>query len=294
MYAVMTSSSLVAPQLDPPIAGSPPNSISNTMSFVKLSIFGTSFEVNLLSFLVSPLIPSSQVTTRYVDLQPVGMGSSFYPHFLSLTDVLPLKCRCIRAGMVRFPVFGSRSASANSTSTHISCSSAKDQLTGASVAIKKIMKPFSTPVLSKRTYRELKLLKHIQHENVSLYIPYPYFPFHQARSVFLPDHQPQRCLHLSIGGYVRRPPPLSPTSDHVKLSRSFHQPYQLFRDGTPRHRSSPTAYVATIREAVYSILFIPDLGMPTLSISVLLIALTLPFSAGSSMSTQQVSSIAIS
>ena len=28
------------------------------------------------------------------------------------------------------------------------------------------MKPFSTPVLAKRTYRELKLLKHIQHENV--------------------------------------------------------------------------------------------------------------------------------
>jgi p38 MAP kinase len=47
-------------------------------------------------------------------------------------------------------------------------SSAKDQLTGSSVAIKKIMKPFSTPVLSKRTYRELKLLKHIQHENVCL------------------------------------------------------------------------------------------------------------------------------
>lgn len=45
-------------------------------------------------------------------------------------------------------------------------SSAKDQLTETSVAIKKIMKPFSTPVLSKRTYRELKLLKHIQHENV--------------------------------------------------------------------------------------------------------------------------------
>ncbi|KAJ3571619.1 hypothetical protein NP233_g3645 [Leucocoprinus birnbaumii] len=78
------------------------------MSFVKLSIFGTSFEV----------------TTRYVDLQPVGMGA-----------------------------FG------------LVCS-AKDQLTGASVAIKKIMKPFSTPVLSKRTYRELKLLKHIQHENI--------------------------------------------------------------------------------------------------------------------------------
>lgn len=46
------------------------------------------------------------------------------------------------------------------------CSSAKDQLTGQSVAVKKIMKPFSTPVLSKRTYRELKLLKHLKHENV--------------------------------------------------------------------------------------------------------------------------------
>ena len=45
-------------------------------------------------------------------------------------------------------------------------SSAKDQLTGSAVAVKKIMKPFSTPVLSKRTYRELKLLKHLKHENV--------------------------------------------------------------------------------------------------------------------------------
>ncbi|KAG5461272.1 MAG: kinase-like domain-containing protein [Olpidium bornovanus] len=34
------------------------------------------------------------------------------------------------------------------------------------VAIKKIMKPFTTAVLAKRTYRELKLLKHLQHENI--------------------------------------------------------------------------------------------------------------------------------
>jgi serine/threonine protein kinase len=47
-----------------------------------------------------------------------------------------------------------------------SYSSAKDQLTQQPVAVKKIMKPFSTPVLSKRTYRELKLLKHLRHENV--------------------------------------------------------------------------------------------------------------------------------
>lgn len=50
-------------------------------------------------------------------------------------------------------------------------SSAKDQLTGQAVAVKKIMKPFSTPVLSKRTYRELKLLKHLRHENVRLLKP---------------------------------------------------------------------------------------------------------------------------
>jgi serine/threonine protein kinase len=74
--------------------------------------------------------------------------------------------RCIRASMVR------RLASSSSSPTHDFFSSAKDQLTGASVAIKKIMKPFSTPVLSKRTYRELKLLKHIQHENVCLVYPF--------------------------------------------------------------------------------------------------------------------------
>ncbi len=52
------------------------------------------------------------------------------------------------------------------TAYNVSFSSAKDQLTESAVAIKKIMKPFGTPVLAKRTYRELKLLKHIQHENV--------------------------------------------------------------------------------------------------------------------------------
>ncbi|KAI6748671.1 hypothetical protein HG530_015444 [Fusarium avenaceum] len=77
--------------------------------FVRAQIFGTTFEI----------------TSRYSDLQPVGMGA-----------------------------FG------------LVCS-ARDQLTNQNVAVKKIMKPFSTPVLAKRTYRELKLLKHLRHENVS-------------------------------------------------------------------------------------------------------------------------------
>jgi p38 MAP kinase len=76
--------------------------------FVKLSIFGTVFEV----------------TTRYVDLEPVGMGA-----------------------------FG------------LVCS-AKDQLSGKSVAIKKIKRPLSTLALSKRTYLEVTILKHLRHENI--------------------------------------------------------------------------------------------------------------------------------
>ena len=57
-------------------------------------------------------------------------------------------------------------------------SSAKDQLTNQAVAVKKIMKPFSTPVLSKRTYRELKLLKHLRHENVRTGKLFLARPFH--------------------------------------------------------------------------------------------------------------------
>eukprot|EP00158_Paraphelidium_tribonemae_P003306 Partr_v1_DN26033_c0_g1_i2_m506 putative Mitogen-activated protein kinase involved in a signal transduction pathway that is activated by changes in the osmolarity of the extracellular environment. Controls osmotic regulation of transcription of target genes len=48
--------------------------------------------------------------------------------------------------------------------------SAKDSIKSSDVAIKKILKPFSNVVLAKRTYRELKLLNSLSHENViSLY-----------------------------------------------------------------------------------------------------------------------------
>lgn len=65
-----------------------------------------------------------EITNRYADLNPIGMGA-----------------------------FG------------LVCS-ATDKLTQQPCAIKKIMKPFSTPVLAKRTYRELKLLNHLRHENL--------------------------------------------------------------------------------------------------------------------------------
>ena len=35
-------------------------------------------------------------------------------------------------------------------------------------AIKKVAKPFSSTVLAKRTYRELKILCHLRHDNVSI------------------------------------------------------------------------------------------------------------------------------
>ncbi|XP_056429730.1 mitogen-activated protein kinase 12 [Hyla sarda] len=45
------------------------------------------------------------------------------------------------------------------------CSSL-DNITGTKVAIKKLYRPFQSELFAKRAYRELRLLKHMQHENV--------------------------------------------------------------------------------------------------------------------------------
>lgn len=42
-----------------------------------------------------------------------------------------------------------------------------DSKTGRKVAIKKLARPFQTHIHAKRTYRELRMLKHMDHENVS-------------------------------------------------------------------------------------------------------------------------------
>ncbi|KAG2469387.1 MK11 kinase, partial [Polypterus senegalus] len=44
--------------------------------------------------------------------------------------------------------------------------SAIDKRTGAKVAIKKLYRPFQSELFAKRAYRELRLLKHMRHENV--------------------------------------------------------------------------------------------------------------------------------
>ena len=45
-------------------------------------------------------------------------------------------------------------------------SSAYDSVRKERVAIKKISKPFATNIHAKRAFREIKLLKHVIHENI--------------------------------------------------------------------------------------------------------------------------------
>ncbi|KAE8349118.1 kinase-like domain-containing protein [Aspergillus coremiiformis] len=78
------------------------------MEFIRAEILGTMFET----------------TTRYANVQPVGLGA-----------------------------FG------------LVCS-AYDQITLQHVAVKKMMNPFANSSIAKRTYREVKLLKQLRHENL--------------------------------------------------------------------------------------------------------------------------------
>lgn len=47
------------------------------------------------------------------------------------------------------------------------CSSSYDVKSGQKMAVKKLSRPFQSIIHAKRTYRELRLLKHMKHENVS-------------------------------------------------------------------------------------------------------------------------------
>jgi serine/threonine protein kinase len=130
-------------------------------------------------------------------------------------------------------------------------SSAKDLLTGQNVAVKKIMKPFSTPVLSKRTYRELKLLKHLKHENVSVSSGYIYG---NASVAYL-----WKRLYRSVTSSSR-------LLKICKLSYKFDRwlcidnLMQLFCHRTSWDRLTPPANIKTSRKAIYTILSIPDPG----------------------------------
>ncbi|CAG7935107.1 unnamed protein product [Penicillium nalgiovense] len=46
--------------------------------------------------------------------------------------------------------------------------SARDQLTHRTVAVKKLAEPFKTPAIARHMFREMKLLRHLRHENASI------------------------------------------------------------------------------------------------------------------------------
>ena len=120
--------------------------------FVRAQIFGTTFEIT-----------SRCLTPTPAELNLAEEGWCIFDNFLDIPTSNPWAWE-------RSDLYG-MGPGINRGCKHVTesyrFSSAKDQLTNQAVAVKKIMKPFSTPVLSKRTYRELKLLKHLRHENVT-------------------------------------------------------------------------------------------------------------------------------
>lgn len=65
--------------------------------------------------------------------------------------------------------------------------SAVDVLTNNRVAIKKLARPFQSAVHAKRTYRELKLLKHMRHENV-IGLLNVFYPQNDTTQIYLVTH----------------------------------------------------------------------------------------------------------
>jgi serine/threonine protein kinase len=77
------------------------------------------------------------------------------------------------------------------------CSSAVDTTSGQKVAIKKLARPFQSAVHAKRTYRELRMLKHMNHENVSKHNPERRFTFLinvKDTYLFLIGNRSVRCI----------------------------------------------------------------------------------------------------
>ncbi|KAG2414454.1 mitogen-activated protein kinase sty1 [Aspergillus terreus] len=101
------------------------------MDFIRSEILGTKFET----------------TIRYANVRPVGLGA-----FGLVWYSLPHPITTPGMTWLRELTF------------HLS--SAYDQITQQPVAIKKMMSPFASSAIAKRTYREVKLLKKLRHENL--------------------------------------------------------------------------------------------------------------------------------
>ena len=183
------------------------------VSFVNTKVMGAAFEV----------------TDRYSDLQPRGMGSSGLIWFVwSL-----------------WPACGSRLLK-----TH---SSARDCFSNSQVAIKKIPAPFDTPALAKRTYREVHLLNHLRHDNVSSSPLDNHFPLR-------PETYYDQLINMTDIF-------ISPSEDMYEAQCALRgndliPPMQIHCDGMHHDRSSPSfeIHIQAVGGSIYPIFYIPNAG----------------------------------
>nr|CAH7765456.1 unnamed protein product [Callosobruchus chinensis] len=87
--------------------------------------------------------------------------------------------------------------------------SALDTVTNKKVAIKKLARPFQSAVHAKRTYRELKLLKHMRHENVIGLLDV-FYPKHDVNQIYLVTH----LMGADLNNIIRTQ---KLTDDHVQF-----------------------------------------------------------------------------
>jgi serine/threonine protein kinase len=99
-----------------------------------------------------------EVPEHYTDLKSIGSGG-----YGAVWYVKELGCAITRRLLIFAPPIPFKVCHALFLSGH---SSATDTRTNKRVAIKKQMKAFETPIHAKRTYREIKLLSDIKHDNV--------------------------------------------------------------------------------------------------------------------------------
>ncbi|KAH0616546.1 hypothetical protein JD844_027732 [Phrynosoma platyrhinos] len=82
-------------------------------------------------------------------------------------DQIPCQVEPFRPNPVHSPPsLGSQSSNLQNFLFLFPLSSAIDKKSGCKVAIKKLYRPFQSELFAKRAYRELRLLKHMKHENV--------------------------------------------------------------------------------------------------------------------------------
>lgn len=195
--------------------------LSNLKSPIMVSFVGT----NVMG-------ASFEITDRYSDLEPRGCGSS---------------------GMIWYVCRSNWFAVAHWQSN----SSARDSISNSTVAIKKIISPFDTPALAKRTYREVHLLSHLRHDNVGLQIKYGLSPVNILT-------QSQQLINMT-DIFISPSEDLyenSPNTQVLRLNDILTLPIQIHchRVHYDRSSSSIERGFQIARRSIYTVLYLPNAG----------------------------------